>query len=1681
MPRHPESPRPPVVVVETIPNSAWQHLLSATTVQDCWEFVRNIRLAAGMPCPDLFRGESSEWVEVKRGFQQPGDILFFSNEHVGIFLSNSVVLHQARQGIQTERYAAIKRARPSHRIMRPAGAITVPPAPRQGHAAFVYLRDTATPIQQRVVSELPCDGSKSLAEYAAALGIGPRYQAASAAGIVPRSLFQERCPQAGETWVFLIPPRGTEWIIPLVIGIVFSAAGGLLNYAMMPEDEPAEEAEIPSPAWDISGLRNTASPYLQIPLIYGEHRVAGNVLSSFWRAGPEDRAILYHMICLGAGPIEGIGGITQEVDLLRGSAIPTEIEIDGNPAASYYGTAVSIRLGTVDQTSIPEFSESVLSTQVGVQLDTSVQVTRTTSSSVESFEINLEFPRGLYDPSSSGSIRAKTVDIIARWRKKGTTQWTTFNWSIRRARTAAFVVTHRVSVATDPGIYEIMLERTTAFPDPGQQQSQSNWATINEITGDEVDYTGLAIVALRIEATDQLNGAVPNITQKVRGRKVWVWDRNTSTWSYEWSRNPAWICLDFILHPVDGLARTSKFSLSNVDLDGFADWSDFSAETPDINGEPSTEPRALCDVVIGEGEDPWAVLHAIARSSWVDLMLVGKKITPILDRPSSPVAIYNAGNLKAFDISFDALSLRENVVEVEYLNAETDYEADTAPQRDTYALHTLNEPMRSSTFRAVGITRASQAYRYAKWKLNKGRLSLSRVAFTAGLDAVHLLPGDVFVLAHDAVSWALGGRVKEATSTTVCLDQDIVVSVGDAIRVRTDGTGIDVLQERTLTAGTYPAGSPITVTSPWNGGDIPAAGAPWIAGPATKVERLYRITSTKLTNNLEKNIEAEEYHDEIYDDDPGPIEEFTDRLPNSSDLPGPVSSPGYFLSGVRGADGSVLCIARLSWRKDRGWNRTEVWYRSAADGTTADDDELAWQYAGTAVGENFDLGPLSHGEIYEVSLLAVSPRGAKLHPSRGILLTIAALRIRPRPTLPTESHAVVSSDRVTIYLPTSSEPGFSGYELRSGRTWLGALLLGRFPSGMHSIPLAHLGSRTIRIRAISTEGQYSSGEEVFSLDAEALPGSVADLSQNEKTNVWSGTKTFTEVVPAGPLDGGPDWLALDADSSLTGSYTSPAHALSALLDVEVLPTASVGLLDQSPTWDEMNIPWDECEETWDDAVLDPSRWKERLTWDEMAFEWDSLGGSAYSWDGLRNLDEALEPTFELRHSSNSGSSWSDWAAALPQRVTANRIQTRILLQTIHERLVPVVHEMAVDAFEPGAEYVVVDPGSSERNIIKPTDDWVPLQIEGALASGDQTKKLLRVLSDTAGTKELYVSPACKLFARGADMQSQGITNAGAISDATSLTGPSLTAITYSGSGTLTISSSSGTVTISSGAALNLTGTSAAAVNITAGAAIVLNPASGSTVQLGKRLVFTDTLNDDQNRVAAASGRPLSLQGRQADSATADTVIINCGTALSSQGSALLSLRNNGTEKALFNHEGGLEILGPSARPSIVIPHQSTPTQNIVRGAVHLEDDEALGHWWYSTDKGDWLGTEWIVVDTAFNQNAVTTANYLRGGPDNQSTEFRNLVFLYDVKLTHVAYFIAGTISGAGCDILIRRNFSTVITINVTAATTYPTGTVVEQNDDTWNKGDMLQVRVDPTPGGCSINTPRVTLYFRRRK
>jgi len=247
-------------------------------------------------------------------------------------------------------------------------------------------------------------------------------------------------------------------VIPALVSAAVGAAVSFVVSLILPKPKgPKKRGDDESPTYAWSGKDNVRVEGQPRTVIYGEMRVAPQVLDSFVRTTTVPaQSTLYLLLGFGEGPIEAIGDRTTDspagawLQNVGGSEpLPTGIEIDGNPLENFRGVRAQVRLGTHEQNPLIGFEQIHTLSAVGqtlTQAETSASHNGTVAWDLAAFPYNsnnatiqaiwtlyaqaftlpsaadsivatIDFPEGLYRLDSSGNLQDAYFQAIVRYRE----------------------------------------------------------------------------------------------------------------------------------------------------------------------------------------------------------------------------------------------------------------------------------------------------------------------------------------------------------------------------------------------------------------------------------------------------------------------------------------------------------------------------------------------------------------------------------------------------------------------------------------------------------------------------------------------------------------------------------------------------------------------------------------------------------------------------------------------------------------------------------------------------------------------------------------------------------------------------------------------------------------------------------------------------------------------------------------------------------------------------------------------------------------------------------------------------------------------------------------------------------------------------------------------------------------
>ncbi len=343
------------------------------------------------------------------------------------------------------------------------------------------------------------------------------------------------------------------------------------------------------------------------------------------------------------------------------------------------------------------------------------------------------------------------------------------------------------------GQYDVRVKRVTADSTSDQIFDEATWAALKSIENvDPVALSGLAKVALRIKATDQLNGVIDNynvLAESILPR----WDG--TAWQDSPTSNPAALYRDIF----QGSAMKEPLADARLDLTELQEW----AEECDTNGyaynaviDYKTSPFEMAKNVCAIGRAAFAIkdgLYSVVRDSPA---MAARGVKQWL----TPRNSWGVSGSKSFD---DLHAVRVN-----YISAATGYRQEQiVVYRDGY---TEANASRIDDLELIGITDHDQAWQQARYYLAVATLRPEMHSRTVDVEHLVCTRGDLIRVTDDvALHGLMAGRITalaldgSSNVTTITLDESAVMEAGKtyAVRIRYADGG-DLYRAVNTVAGT---------------------------------------------------------------------------------------------------------------------------------------------------------------------------------------------------------------------------------------------------------------------------------------------------------------------------------------------------------------------------------------------------------------------------------------------------------------------------------------------------------------------------------------------------------------------------------------------------------------------------------------------------------------------------------------------------------------------------------------------------------------------------------------------------------------------------------------------------------------------------------------------------------------
>ena len=307
-------------------------------------------------------------------------------------------------------------------------------------------------------------------------------------------------------------------------------------------------------------------------------------------------------------------------------------------------------------------------------------------------------------------------------------------------------------------------------------------------------YPNVAIMGLRILASEQLSGSIPTVACTI-SRQIINIPKNGSIsdppkqndYNYTSARNPAWVCYD-ILHgaqhlnqSVDSISEAYVYIAggvdpSDIDYDMFLEWATFcDLEQTDYdsqNNPTRVKVKFTCDLYFDTTVNVRKALDTVGLLGRGAVTQSGTMFTCTIEKPEENPAqrfIFNMSNIEESSYSESWLPFddRANVIEVKFWDKTNNYEADVVTIMTDQYEEDLNNfaEERKTSIDYVGCTDRAMASYFGKFLLNCNKYITLTATWTAFIDAIGCYPGQIIEVQNDLPQYGYGGRILEVYSS----------------------------------------------------------------------------------------------------------------------------------------------------------------------------------------------------------------------------------------------------------------------------------------------------------------------------------------------------------------------------------------------------------------------------------------------------------------------------------------------------------------------------------------------------------------------------------------------------------------------------------------------------------------------------------------------------------------------------------------------------------------------------------------------------------------------------------------------------------------------------------------------------------------------------------------------------
>lgn len=509
----------------------------------------------------------------------------------------------------------------------------------------------------------------------------------------------------------------------------------------------------------------------------------------------------------------------------------------------------------------------------------------TTPADVRVVEFTLTIPQGLYGLSGNSKTE-KSVEADIYVKSVTDENWTFlytkgfYNYKTPYTRDARWTYDFGVK-----GQYMFKFVKKT--PDLGTDEG-INTLNVSSLIVHKVDNANqplkpvsdlvkddFTFLALKIKATDQLNGTINNLNCTIR-QACRVYDANSTAeheydkWVLGYSSNPAAIMVDLLTneitnrYPIGTDAWDSPETIP-IDWDAMAEWYEFC---DDIG--------YTCNGVVTSMSTVKEELGKIATTGRASFVIKDGLYSVVIDKEKLPVQLFTPRNShdftaqRNFSEPFDGIRIKFTNKDIGYQSDETTVYPNGSAQRK-FDEATLDY-----------VTDTANAKRFGQYYYNVKTLRQEAFTFTTDFEYIVCTAGDRIKLQHDVPLIGLAAArvsstiISGSSITGILIDEYVTVEAGKTyaveIRTKTIDGDFTILPPIQLNTSGLPYDEDgfatiniLTFQTPQGNTSLFAAGDMLAFGEHSAVTEDLIITNIDCGEDLTATITAVKYDEAIYD------------------------------------------------------------------------------------------------------------------------------------------------------------------------------------------------------------------------------------------------------------------------------------------------------------------------------------------------------------------------------------------------------------------------------------------------------------------------------------------------------------------------------------------------------------------------------------------------------------------------------------------------------------------------------------------------------------------------------------------------------------------------------------------------------------------------------------------------